>query len=500
MSNWKVLIIDDEAQESDAKQSRYIQYKQLEGQRYDSRGFELIFAQDADNARQLLQSGATPISYDPISYDIVLLDVRLNNWQDDPSGTLFKELFRKASERHVVALVSAAWDASSMEIVRSFLLDNPQVDQPLMFTFRDFETGGFAAICTQIVVYIRRKKSLFHLDLKPGDDIRILHLSDLHFGSTGTDRSLAGIPEINYLCERITNIWHDGPHFIAVTGDIGNTGHPNDYKIALDWFVTFAQELKINLPSPRILLVPGNHDVSIPMAGCQHFKLDSVDGAARPSLKFSNTDSIDENSAKLSRYCGQPFSDFATQVSTQKIWGSSPIGAWTEFGFREYGVVFSGLNTSKKIDNESWPLRAIDDNDIDHVLQGFKKYSSNNTGLLHVSLSHHSPVNYPRVREEIEGNEHYLDRFLKHVSAPRLLLHGHNHKRMGSIPDEDYMIIGAPSPSADHQDQDSARGVNLISLKRDGEKVTKIRAHSLVYSETGLGMPVKLPNKYKFKL
>ncbi len=495
MSNWKVLIIDDEAQESDAEHSRYVQYNQLEKQRYDNKGFELTFAQDADNARQLLQPGSTSGSF-----DIVLLDVRLNNWQDDPQGTLFKDLFGKASERHVVALVSKAWDASSMVIVRSFLLDNPQVEQPLMFTFKDFESGGFAAICTQIVVYIRRKKSLFYLDLKPGDDIRILHLSDLHFGSTGADKSLAGISRINYLCERITDIWQDGPHFIAVTGDIGNTGHPDDYKIALDWFVNFTQELKISLPSPRILLVPGNHDVSIPMAGCQHFNLDSVDGESRPSLKFSKTDSVDKNSAKLSGYCGQPFSDFATKISAQKIWGTSPIGAWTEFGFQEYGVVFSGLNTSKKIDKESWPLRAIDDNDINHVLQEFKNYFSDNTGLLHVSLSHHSPVNYPRVHEEIEGNGHYLDRFLKHASAPRLLLHGHNHKRMGSVPEGDYMIIGAPSPSAGHQDQDSARGVNLISLKRDGSKVIRIRARSLVYSETGLGRPDNLPNKYKFKL
>lgn len=500
MSNWKVLVIDDEAQYSEDDDSRYKKYLQLQGQNYDPRGFHLSFANSPGQAKAYLQAG-TPEG----KPDIVLLDVRLNRkgWEDDEHGTLFKELFRCASEKYVVALISVAWDDSSMKLVRGFLSENPDIDQPLMFTLNDFQSGGFAAICTQIVLFIRRKKSLYSLDIRPGDDLRILHLSDLHFGSQGTAKTLASIPDINFLCDKIMAEWPKGPHFVAITGDIGNTGHPDDYAMAFDWFERFMLKLSISLPSPRILLVPGNHDVSILLAGAQQLKLppQTVEGV-KPKLQLNT--SVENETAKLSAYAGQPFSDFAAKISaTTGVWGNVPFGAWTEFGFYEYGVVFSGLNTSKKIDEQSWPQRTIDKNDIDCVVEGFKKsgFSDSNKICLHISLSHHSPVGYGGVREPIDDqNDFYLNRFLQQSFAPRLLLHGHNHKRWGTIQDGNrYMIVGAPSPSADHQEQDAARGVNMLSMKREGSRVKKICASSLIYSETGWKL-VDLPNIHEFEL
>ena len=124
MSNWKVLVIDDEAQYSEKKDSRYQKYIQLEGQHYDPKGFHLIFAKSPGQAKAYLQAG-TPEG----KPDIVLLDVRL--WKDDEHGTLFKDLFRCASERYVVALISNVWDHSSMKLVRGFLSENPKFAEAL---------------------------------------------------------------------------------------------------------------------------------------------------------------------------------------------------------------------------------------------------------------------------------------------------------------------------------------------------------------------------------
>jgi predicted MPP superfamily phosphohydrolase len=500
MNNWNVLIIDDEAQYSEDNNSRYNKYMRLQGQHYDPRGFHLTFADSPGQAKVYLET-ETPEG----KTDIVLLDVRLNKkgWDDDEHGTLFKDLFRRASERYVVALVSNAWDDSSMKLVRGFLSDNPDIDQPLMFTLKDFQSGGFAAICTQIVLFLRRKKSLYSLDIRTGDDLQILHLSDLHFGSQGTEKTLASIPDINFLCDKIMAEWTTGPHFVAITGDIANTGHPKEYAMALGWFQSFMQKLGISLPSPRILLVPGNHDVSIPLAGAQQLKLNfQTTRDDKPNLEFVS--SVENEATELNTYASQPFSNFAAKVSSTKgVWGNAPVGSWTEFGFYEYGVVFSGLNTSKKINEKSWPLRTIDKHDIDCVIESFKEkgFSNNNNAILHISLSHHSPVGYGGVREQIDDhNDFYLNRFMQQIFAPRLLIHGHNHKRWGTIQDGNkYMVVGAPSPSGNNQKQDAARGVNMISMKRDNSRVKKICASSIVYSESGW-MYVELPNIHKFEL
>lgn len=498
MSNWNVLVIDDEGKKSEDPKGRYQKYNKLSSQQYDSRGFRLTFARDTDHARIMLKQQSN-------NYDIVLLDVRLTGWGDDSQGTDFKELFRLASERYLVALVSAHWDHTSMDLVRDILLHNPDIDQPLFFTFKDFETGGLAAIGTQIITFIRRKRSLYSLEIQPKSPFHILHLSDFHFGSEGTEKTLASTSKIDDLCNKIKAEWPQGPHIIAVTGDIGNTGHPDDYKIALEWFMDFTERLGIRLPSPRLLLVPGNHDVSIPLAGAQQLFLKPIKKGStdKKQLYLKKPDDKQIKLNPLTAYASQPYCELATKVSsTTGAWHCSPAGYWTEFGFAEYGVVFSGFNTSKRIGTDSWPLRQIDDEDTNQVINSFKEKGlpGVDNGILHISLSHHSPVAYPSVREPVDTSDIFMNNFLRTALAPRLFLHGHQHRRWGAMPDGTrYMVIGAPSPGAVGQPIDTPRGVNMLSLERVGSCVKKIMASSLIYLEPGW-TPMNLPNTHEFEL
>lgn len=477
MSKWNVLVIDDEASQSNT--DRHKAYLKLGEQTYDARGFCINFAKNVDDARQKLAT---------YNSDIVLLDVKLklNGWDDDDAGTIFKELFRLASRNSLVSLVSEYWSDSSMVLVRDFLLNQEEIDQPLMFTFKDFTKDGFAAVVMQIATYIRRKKSLYRLDLSSDSPFRILHISDMHFGASETQRTLANIPKINHLCDRIKSEWPQGPHVIAVTGDIANSGHPKEYSKAFEWFKFFCDKLGIpSLPSPRLLLVPGNHDVSIPLAGSQ--KLGLVACSSADDVETKSVGIVDKTDNFLCAYAIQPFKEFAAKVSATKgAWCDSPIGYWTEYGFAEYGVVFSGFNTSKKIGANSWPVREIDENDIDQVITGCKQnnFSSLNKGILHISLSHHSPVQYPKVREPVSSSDLYIERFLNENCAPRLLLHGHQHSRCGELlSGNKYMVIGGASPSGGQQSPDVARGVNMLTLERTGSCVKKIRAKSFIYLE-----------------
>jgi hypothetical protein len=493
VNNWNILVIDDEATISDNPKSRYQRYKKLESQTHSGRGFVLTFAEGVDDARRLIALRG---------FDLVFLDVRLKNWGDNDSASIFQELYLLAYERQTIGLVSGLWDKSAMEVVREFLVHNPKITMPLIFTFRDFENEAFAVIASQIVTHVRRQRCQYELELHPNTSIRLLHLSDLHFGSDSETRTLAGITKVPLICDKIKQCWparsggSAGPDIVAVTGDIGNTGHPNDYERALEWFKAFANEFSWTLPTPRILIVPGNHDFSVPLCGSHKIKLTEVN-----SLILSNSS---EYTKKLAIYSMLPFAQFAAKISA--IYDNIrefPLKAWTEFGFAEYGIVFSGFNTSKFYDENAWPIRQVDTSDINVVRDNFlnKADELNMSKLLHVNLSHHSLLRYMGAREEIvnylECSEHVFGKSW----SPQLMLHGHEHRRNGELPSgNDHMVVAAPSPTKNESSAINAApcGLNLLELSRLSSTITSVKVRSLVRMETGW-QSIDLPGKSEWK-
>ncbi|MBS4068169.1 MAG: metallophosphoesterase [Sulfurimonas sp.] len=478
MNCWEVLIVDDEAKVSLDLSSRYIKYKKLENYEHSGRRFNLNFAQSADDARQLLANSR---------YYLVLLDVRLREWGDNDSGEIFQELFTIANENNTVGLVSSLWETTSMEVVRRCLVRNPKISMPLFFTFRDFENEAFAAIASQIVTYVRRQRSQYELELPPGAPLRLLHLSDLHFGSDVATHSLAGVANVTTLCDKIKQCWPAidgcpaGPDLVVVTGDVGNTGHPDDYVRALDWFRGFAAEFRWPLPTPRILIVPGNHDFSIPLCATHLLQLKED-----KSLHIS---SPTEYSKKLAVYSMLPFSQFAAQISSKaNTWDNFPLCAWLEFGFAEYGIAFSGFNTSKRNDDNAWPIRVIESEDIAIIREGFLNNPNvtNLSEIFHVALSHHSLIRYTGAREEVTNERECSEDLLGNTWSPQLLLHGHEHRRWGALPSgNDYMVVAAPSPTkTDTSDKNTTPcGLNLLELTRTDSIVSGVSGRSLVKLE-----------------
>ena len=71
--------------------------------------------------------------------------------------------------------------------------------------------------------------------------VRIVHLSDIHFGCENT----AALDEVR------RQILDQPPDLVAVTGDITQAGYPREFAAARDWLDA--------LPCPTIS-TPGNHD------------------------------------------------------------------------------------------------------------------------------------------------------------------------------------------------------------------------------------------------
>ncbi|MBP6748784.1 MAG: metallophosphoesterase [Xanthomonadaceae bacterium] len=471
MNKWRILVIDDKAESKKGPGERQAVYKELESHSYEQKNFSVEFAKDEDDARSKINEN---------EYDLVLLDVMLKDWGDDKRGTTFKDLLRKADKRHAVGLVSGSWDKTSITIVRDFLNHAHEVSIPLMFTFNDFKSKECAAMATQIVGHVRRRRKTYRLEVGPDDDLRILHLSDLHFGSDDAQSIFANPMSTKHLFDQIHKKWDKGPHLVAVTGDIGDKGHPGDYRLAYEWFGRLANEFGLTLPSPQILMVPGNHDFSVPLAGAKLLHIDrSTKKLVMREDAAANEDHV------LSEFSMQPFDRFARDVSATHVNRGWHSNGWVEAGFREYGVVFSGLNTSKFCDDRAWPIRAIDDSDLFEVRNSLSSFSDGNrsSNLLHIALCHHSPIRYKTVDEYVDkGSIESFDQYaLQGIFPPRVILHGHQHGALGHPFETGSIVYCSPTPSkkAGGRAEDSPRGVNLLALTRRNSVVTRIEGSFL---------------------
>jgi len=93
----------------------------------------------------------------------------------------------------------------------------------------------------------------------PSKTLTWLHLSDLHFrGSRSYDENIVLKALLRDVADRIEK---EGlqPDFIAITGDVAFSGKPDEYKLAGTFFDELLKTTK--LPSERLFVVPGNHDV-----------------------------------------------------------------------------------------------------------------------------------------------------------------------------------------------------------------------------------------------
>ncbi len=87
---------------------------------------------------------------------------------------------------------------------------------------------------------------------------QILHISDFHIKADESfDRSVVLGPLIKRVCEDLDSGIR--PELVIVTGDIAFSGRADEYKLAKAFLDQLLNKLK--LPSERLFIVPGNHDI-----------------------------------------------------------------------------------------------------------------------------------------------------------------------------------------------------------------------------------------------
>jgi predicted MPP superfamily phosphohydrolase len=90
-------------------------------------------------------------------------------------------------------------------------------------------------------------------------ELRILHLSDLHFSErTAWDADTV----LDRLVKDVAVVSEKGkaPDLVIITGDVALSGKPSEYAIARQWLLERLMPA-VKLPPSALVIVPGNHDV-----------------------------------------------------------------------------------------------------------------------------------------------------------------------------------------------------------------------------------------------
>jgi 3',5'-cyclic AMP phosphodiesterase CpdA len=269
--------------------------------------------------------------------------------------------------------------------------------------------------------------------------LRVLHLSDLHFGQLLPDQRAkeheghsgcahkfhsAGKSDPTVLANVLRGDSSLGvaPHAIVVTGDIGWAGVYDDYIPAME----FMRELRLKWADASVVLLPGNHDVnrSTPAERQTAF------------VSFAREFYGDQFTAVFPFYAES--GDRALLVNIQHL--TVPV----EEGAEPSNILIVGVNSAAALEDRGTPVQ-ISPKALER-LSTYLKSRSHGDSLRIFALHHHllpfaearpagntsEQYDIDRADPTIVGNSAKLQSWLAQHEFT-LVLHGHKHKSHGRL-------------------------------------------------------------------
>ena len=251
----------------------------------------------------------------------------------------------------------------------------------------------------------------------PGEAITILHLSDPQFGHNHLFGSSGLTVDDQHLDSLFARLHEDlrglaeagglRPDLVVVSGDLAEWARPSEFEQVREFLEQLAAAL--DLPRRRVLVVPGNHDIS--RAACQAYFSDCEASEQQPMAPF--WPKWKHFKAMFDRfYAGEEAIAFDVDQP------------WTLFELPDVRLVVAGLNSTmaeshRDEDHHGWvgeaQLRWFADR-----LRAFQE-----RGWLRVGVVHHNLI-----RGVVADDENLQDADdLESILAPHLnlVLHGHTH-------------------------------------------------------------------------
>jgi len=353
------------------------------------------------------------------------------------------------------------------------------------------------------------------LTLGPSDPIRIVHFSDMQFG--GYDNWRIG-GDAAHCATAITKQWKGGPSFIAITGDITEHGSPEEFDVAREWLRKLVERFGWKLPSPRILVVPGNHDVSLPLGASSELELRETsesENARKADPMYPRQFRVDfkvgasPNEALLD-WSYRPYLEFAQSVSSA-AWVEAPRNdsvradsrnafCWIEPRYRSLDIVFFGLNTARPAQPRSVSKRRLSKSAIESLMSACNEYSgpAENSPFF-VGLTHHAPLG-ERQDKSVENPE-LLGPLFADVPRLGLWLHGHWHQRKfyhyadGTT---SIVVSGAPSLTVREAKRppNTLLGFSMLELARSDGRIISCEGWPVEWRDEHLYSNRTMGNKF----
>ncbi|MCF6354592.1 MAG: metallophosphoesterase [Candidatus Polarisedimenticolaceae bacterium] len=487
----RILVIDDQ-------EWRRIYYENLA----NIAGFEYeltFFSEEETNA---IESKSVE------EYDLVLLDVVLDNDEKNKwelTSSQVAKRIRDISSEVPIVLITGNWTSTNHPEIQqlSECFDTHPVPLPFtdLLTKKQFDdlTGdrvdkrdckgikdtniGYLARTLQVIVASRSRQ--VYLGKDKNESLYILHLSDMQIGG---ENEKGNKLEPSTIAQYVQGLYGN-PDFIAVTGDVTENGHPDEFREASLWFSGMCEEIGWQKPYEKLLLVPGNHDVFAPAFGVctTEYVRSDPDSGVKGGWKANNDV---KNLHIASSYSFSNFREFAYELTRNKYWVGNKKCDWIENRYTSNGLCFLGLNSVIGHDYES-PFSGLPSDDYYQEYRRKIRNLKRSADVLSIALAHHPSL----------ATDQSYKTFSQTKPRPDILLTGHLHK-----PDQDdlrelgQLMFVAPTSSlkAELRWPDVNRGFSIIELKRDNRKITGIEYHSHI-RVSDRWMPVKgLSREYEY--
>ena len=248
--------------------------------------------------------------------------------------------------------------------------------------------------------------------------MRILHLSDLHFGKKGD----ADLWQSQLSHDLKTDLECDRLNAIIVSGDIANFAAREEYKAAEFFFSKVCHEFKVD-PS-HLVIVPGNHDLNWELSK-KSYALQDKDalgkGVKEEDYIPVTAEVIRLRNQRTYKNRFKPFSTFyKNTVGTPYPLDASQQGI--VYHLEELKLLILGLNSAWQVDHHFTARAGICSEALSAALDNILNNPAY-AGCLKLAVWHH-PIHSPY--EDRITDYGFMERLAQ--SGFKVCFHGHLHK------------------------------------------------------------------------
>lgn len=295
----------------------------------------------------------------------------------------------------------------------------------------------------------------------------ILHISDIHHDlKAGALDAYEGmlVPLVRDVREGFPDMGIPRPNVLVVSGDVTHKGSPSGYAAARSFLSKLCEELGIEPTHGRVVIVPGNHDIS--------HDISSIGLSERKGALVAND---------LYRFRLAPFKEFVEEWYPEgNVYRLSEHETFSIHDSRlDLGLIIVGLNSCER-NNHMQPQSAyISHDSLEKAINATKRLvDGNSEGIVGVVVWHH-----PHLSERGDDPTHNQE-IMSRLSRAGfcLALHGHVHRPLAKPLLHDGLVqLGAGTIAGNEAERnpDWPRHYQVVAIDRGHRKLKVFARHTV---------------------